>query len=139
MCIPLHIFDIKPFDSLSPVLLLSFIPFNRKLDIHYGIYYAAILHISNSMVFFLYAAIFVRTNTRHFEASNKQANYRSQQFYREIIIDISHFEIIQNRLELEMGTVIRISLMRYLWREVKEKFRDEVIVCVSQTSGCLLT
>ena len=92
-------------------------------------------------VFFLVfnAAIFVRTNTRHFEASNKQANYRSQQFYREIIIDISHFEIIQNRLELETGTVIRISLMRYLWREVKEKFRDEVIVCVSQTSGCLLT
>ena len=91
-------------------------------------------------VFFLVfnAAIFVRTNTRHFEATNKLAN-RSQQFYREIIIDISHFEIIQNRLELEMGTVIRISLMRYLWREVKEKFRDEVIVCVSQTSGCLLT
>ena len=49
------------------------------------------------------AAIFVRTNTRHFEASNKQANYRSQQFYREIIIDISHFEIIQNRLELGNG------------------------------------
>ena len=38
-----------------------------------------------------------------------------------------------------MGTVIRISLMRDLWREVKEKFRDEVIVCVSQTSGCLYT
>ena len=28
-----------------------------------------------------------------------------------------------------MGTVIRIILMRYLWREVKVKFLREVFVC----------
>ena len=32
-----------------------------------------------------------------------------------------------------MGTVIKVIMMRYLWREVKEKFRDDVVVCGSQT------
>ena len=32
-----------------------------------------------------------------------------------------------------MGTVIKDIMMRYLWREVKEKFRDDVDVCGSQT------
>ena len=46
---------------------------------------------------------------------------------------ISFLEIIYRSDRTGNGYCDKDYMMRYLWREVKEKFRDDVVVCGSQT------